>query len=448
MTRKIFRAIVACALIVLAICVATMSVCLYQSRKQSVFREMDVEAELIARGCEASGAAYFETLPSESNRITWIAADGTVLYDSFVDAASLSNHAQREEVRMAKQNGSGKCVRMSDTLLERTYYYALALKDGSVVRVASVQPSNGMTALRLMPWTAALVLVSGGIAVVFARRLTKKIVAPINEIDPENPCAQDCYEELRPLLQRIERQNELSRVRMADMKREKDAADKQEAMRREFTENVSHELKTPLTSIYGISEMMMNGIVKPEDMNGFAKTIHDESGRLINLVADILHLSQLDEEGHLEMGEAVDLYEVSERVLRRLAEPAKQRNINLHLHGQKTVIRGNYDLAEELLYNLVDNAIKYNKEDGEVDVTVEPFDSGARWIVRDTGIGIAKEHLPRVFERFYRVDKGHSRKIGGTGLGLSIVKHAAAELSAAVKIQSEPNVGTTVTVTF
>ena len=448
MTRKIFRAIVACALIVLAICVATMSVCLYQSRKQSVFREMDVEAELIARGCEASGAAYFETLPSESNRITWIAADGTVLYDSFVDAASLSNHAQREEVRMARQNGSGKCVRMSDTLLERTYYYALALEDGSVVRVASVQPSNGMTALRLMPWTAALVLVSGGIAVVFARRLTKKIVAPINEIDPENPCAQDCYEELRPLLQRIERQNELSRVRMADMKREKDAADKQEAMRREFTANVSHELKTPLTSIYGISEMMMNGIVKPEDMNGFAKTIHDESGRLINLVADILHLSQLDEEGHLEMGEAVDLYEVSERVLRRLAEPAKQRNINLHLHGQKTVIRGNYDLAEELLYNLVDNAIKYNKEDGEVDVTVEPFDSGARWIVRDTGIGIAKEHLPRVFERFYRVDKGHSRKIGGTGLGLSIVKHAAAELSAAVKIQSEPNVGTTVTVTF
>ena len=448
MTRKIFRAIVACALIVLAICVATMSVCLYQSRKQSVFREMDVEAELIARGCEASGAAYFETLPSESNRITWIAADGTVLYDSFVDAASLSNHAQREEVRMARQNGSGKCVRMSDTLLERTYYDALALEDGSVVRVASVQPSNGMTALRLMPWTAALVLVSGGIAVVFARRLTKKIVAPINEIDPENPCAQDCYEELRPLLQRIERQNELSRVRMADMKREKDAADKQEAMRREFTANVSHELKTPLTSIYGISEMMMNGIVKPEDMNGFAKTIHDESGRLINLVADILHLSQLDEEGHLEMGEAVDLYEVSERVLRRLAEPAKQRNINLHLHGQKTVIRGNYDLAEELLYNLVDNAIKYNKEDGEVDVTVEPFDSGARWIVRDTGIGIAKEHLPRVFERFYRVDKGHSRKIGGTGLGLSIVKHAAAELSAAVKIQSEPNVGTTVTVTF
>lgn len=448
MTRKIFRAIVACALIVLAICVATMSVCLYQSRKQSVFREMDVEAELIARGCEASGAAYFETLPSESNRITWIAADGTVLYDSFVDAASLSNHAQREEVRMARQNGSGKCVRMSDTLLERTYYYALALEDGSVVRVASVQPSNGMTALRLMPWTAALVLISGGIAVVFARRLTKKIVAPINEIDPENPCAQDCYEELRPLLQRIERQNELSRVRMADMKREKDAADKQEAMRREFTANVSHELKTPLTSIYGISEMMMNGIVKPEDMNGFAKTIHDESGRLINLVADILHLSQLDEEGHLEMGEAVDLYEVSERVLRRLAEPAKQRNINLHLHGQKTVIRGNYDLAEELLYNLIDNAIKYNKEDGEVDVTVEPFDSGARWIVRDTGIGIAKEHLPRVFERFYRVDKGHSRKIGGTGLGLSIVKHAAAELSAAVKIQSEPNVGTTVTVTF
>ena len=448
MTRKIFRAIVACALIVLAICVATMSVCLYQSRKQSVFREMDVEAELIARGCEASGAAYFETLPSESNRITWIAADGTVLYDSFVDAASLSNHAQREEVRMARQNGSGKCVRMSDTLLERTYYYALALEDGSVVRVASVQPSNGMTALRLMPWTAALVLISGGIAVVFARRLTKKIVAPINEIDPENPCAQDCYEELRPLLQRIERQNELSRVRMADMKREKDAADKQEAMRREFTANVSHELKTPLTSIYGISEMMMNGIVKPEDMNGFAKTIHDESGRLINLVADILHLSQLDEEGHLEMGEAVDLYEVSERVLRRLAEPAKQRNINLHLHGQKTVIRGNYDLAEELLYNLIDNAIKYNKEDGEVDVTVEPFDSGARWIVRDTGIGIAKEHLPRVFERFYRVDKRHSRKIGGTGLGLSIVKHAAAELSAAVKIQSEPNVGTTVTVTF
>lgn len=448
MTRKIFRAIVACALIVLAICVATMSICLYQSRKQSVFREMDVEAELIARGCEASGAAYFETIPSESNRITWIAADGTVLYDSFVDAASLSNHAQREEVRMARQNGSGKCVRMSDTLLERTYYYALALKDGSVVRVASIQPSNGMTALRLMPWTAALVLFSGGIAVVFARRLTKKIVAPINEIDPENPCAQDCYEELRPLLQRIERQNELSRVRMADMKREKDAADKQEAMRREFTANVSHELKTPLTSIYGISEMMMNGIVKPEDMNGFAKTIHDESGRLINLVADILHLSQLDEEGHLEMGEAVDLYEVSERVLRRLAEPAKQRNINLYLNGQKTVIRGNYDLAEELLYNLVDNAIKYNKEDGEVDVTVEPFDSGARWIVRDTGIGIAKEHLPRVFERFYRVDKGHSRKIGGTGLGLSIVKHAAAELSAAVKIQSEPNVGTTVTVTF
>ena len=448
MTRKIFRAIVACSLIVLAICVVTMSVSLYQSQKQSVFREMDVEAELIARGCETSGAAYFETLPSEQNRITWIAADGTVLYDSFVDAATLANHAQREEVRMAKQNGSGKCVRMSDTLLERTYYYALALQDGSVVRVASVQPSNGMTALRLAPWMAVLALVSGGIAVVFARRLTKKIVAPINEIDPENPCAQDCYEELRPLLQRIERQNELSRVRMADMKREKDAADKQEAMRREFTANVSHELKTPLTSIYGISEMMMNGIVKPEDMNGFAKTIHEESGRLINLVADILHLSQLDEENHLEMGEAVDLYEVSERVLRRLADPAKQRNVRLHLHGQKAVIRGNYDLAEELLYNLVDNAIKYNKEDGDVDVTAEPFDSGARWIVKDTGIGIPEEHLPRVFERFYRVDKGHSRKIGGTGLGLSIVKHAAAELSAAVKIQSEPNVGTTVTVTF
>jgi two-component system phosphate regulon sensor histidine kinase PhoR len=447
-TKRIFRAIIICCVITLVVCLATMCVSMYDYVDDTVFQDLQVQARLIAQGVALSGQTYLDAFDHGINRITWIDPEGVVLYDSDVDAASLANHADREEIRLARENGEGKSERISDTMTKKTYYYACALSDGSVIRVASVQPAVTMFMLHMLPAALLLIAAAGAVSIVFARKFTRHIVQPINQIDLENPCASVCYEELAPLLTRIDRQNELARARMDDMQHAQEEAQRQEMYRREFTSNVSHELKTPLTSIFGISEMLMNGMIKKEDIASFAKTIHEESGRLIALVQDILHLSQLDEGQIPQVCESVDLYELAEDTKRRLYAQAKEHDVQIFLHGGHAIINGYRSILEEMIYNLVDNAVKYNKPGGTIDVTAEPFDSGARLIVRDTGIGIAKEHQARVFERFYRVDKGHSRKVGGTGLGLSIVKHAAALHSAAVRMDSTPGKGTTVTVVF
>ena len=448
MRKRIFRGILLCCVVVLLFCFAYATFSLYRFYDDGIFHELSVEAELIHQGLNESGIDYLDNISIEDTRITYIAQDGRVLFDSSADPSIMENHADRQEVIDALQNGMGQSTRTSATLLQKTYYYALRTDEGSIIRVASTQHSFGTYTLRFLPILLLLTFAAGILSFVLAKRITRNIMEPINHIDLENPRAHACYDELSPLLDRIDRQNELSKNRMDDILRAQQERALQEQYRREFTSNVSHELKTPLTSIYGISDMMINGMIKHEDIGMFAQTIHDESGRLIALVQDILHLSQLDEGKVPEFKETVDLFEVCKNVVQRLDPVIQQKQIHLYLEGKTTPVEGYFFLLEDMIYNLVDNAIKYNHQGGNVWLSAEPLDEGARLIVRDNGIGIPKEHQQRVFERFYRVDKSLSRKIGGTGLGLSIVKHAAAEHSAAVRMESQVGVGTTVTITF
>ena len=286
-------------------------------------------------------------------------------------------------------------------------------------------------------------------AAFFAMRASGKIVEPINRLDLEEVKEGDVYEEIAPLIRKITHQKEtIVKQVLEAQKQQREFEDMKERLRREFTANVSHELKTPLTSISGFAEIIQNGIVKPEDIPGFAGKIFEESQRLIVLVNDIIKISQLDEGGIPYDKEEIDLYEMAEEVLGRLEEPAKKKHLNLQLLGEHAKIGGVRMILDEVIYNLCDNAVKYNRENGTVIVRVKRDRKGTQLVVADTGIGIAKEHQGRVFERFYRVDKSHSKSIGGTGLGLSIVKHGAAFLGAAVELDSRPDEGTVVTLTW
>lgn len=547
MTKRIFRSILAVSLAVLAACLVLIVGVLHGYFQDRVLSELARCAAYAAHGVELEGMTYLEQdLPADS-RITWVAADGTVLFDNREAPDNMDDHAQREEIREAMLLGKGHAVRYSDTMSEKTLYYALRLSDGSVLRVSDTQYSAWMLLVQVLQPVAAVMLLAFALALALAGRVSRQLVAPINAIDLNDPSGSDTYEELSPLLGKIRSQNRQIKRQMQDLQQrqqefaaitenmsegllvidhetqvlsyntaalqllqaesavagdsvyalnreagfrrcvesalhgrrreellEKDDSCRQvlaspveqdgqttgavvvildvtereqrEQLRREFTANVSHELKTPLTSILGTAEIMEKGFVQPQDIAHFAGNIHREAGRLIGLVNDIIKLSRLDEGGPAAQWETMDLHQLVGSIFQQLAHTAERKHVTMELRGGKALARGVPQILEEVLYNLCDNAVAYNRQGGSVTVTVEDTADGAVVTVADTGIGIPAEARERVFERFYRVDKSHSS--GGTGLGLSIVKHGAAYLGAKVSLVSELGKGSTFTLTF
>ena len=549
MTKRIFRAICLVALAVFLASVTLIMGILYDYFSQVQQDQLRIEAGLAARGVEENGAAYFDGLDTQSYRITWIGADGTVLFDSDSDASTMENHLEREEVKQAMASGYGHSARYSSTLMERLLYSAQRLEDGSVIRLAITQNSVLTIMLGLIQPVLLVSLVAVILALALASRVSKTVVRPLNELNLDEPLNNEGFDELSPLLRRIDSQQRQLKGQALELKQKKDEflavtsnmseglvllnssgtilsinnaaltildADKScvgqdiltvnrslemqklleeakrgqrsetklclsgreyqldaspiisggniggvalllfditerenaEQLRREFTANVSHELKTPLHSISGCAELMKNGMVKPEDTVRFAGQIYSEAQRLINLIEDIIRLSRLDEGAEDMQRERIDLYALSASVIDSLGNEAKENKITVELCGAPAFIWGVRQLVSGMIYKLLDNAIKYNKANGSVKLSVSNEGEFSVVKVSDTGIGIPPEHQSRVFERFYRVDKSHSKEVGGTGLGLSIVKHSAMVHNAKIDLQSTPGKGTSITVRF
>ncbi len=550
MTKRIFRAILTVALSVLAAALVMILGALYSHFANVQFSQLREETALAAHAVENEGLAYFDGLDSGTNcRITWIAADGSVLYDNRSDSGAMVNHLERAEVQSALKTGYGESSRYSDTLLTRYLYTAQRLADGTVLRLAATQ-SSVWNLLLGMSWFIVVVL--GGAIVVsslLADRLAREIVRPINDLNLDDPLANREYEEIAPLLRRLEAQQRQLRAQEQELLQKQkqfhtvtrslseglvlvdssgtilsinpaaarllevtphclgadfSAANRNEAVsalldqalsgqkaeqtvtlaagtylaaaspvtsdgvvsgvvlllfdvtqkrqaeqfRREFTANVSHELKTPLHAISGYAELMKSGMVPQTDMTAFAGKIYGEAQRMIRLVEDILRLSRLDEGAAGMRWEELDLYDAAQSAVRSLSAAAELGGICLRVEGGPTVISGVPQLVSGILFNLTDNAVKYNRPGGSVSLRIEDGGAEAVLTVADTGIGIPEEHRERIFERFYRVDKSHSKEVGGTGLGLSIVKHAALILGADISLDSTVGVGTTITVRF
>ena len=398
--------------------------------------ELVQEAEYIRAAIDISGEEYFGTMDkvSKNTRVTWIDKDGKVLYDTGDDQETLANHKSRKEFKEALANGSGQDIRMSDSKGQEMYYYALKMDDSSVLRVSKGMDTVWNTAFMILPYMIAIGVMMGCVAWFMTRHQVKRLIAPINNLDLEEPLENDVYEELHPLLERIDRQN-----------KEKAAI---EQMRREFSANVSHELKTPLMSISGYAELMMNGMVPGDKIQEFSGRIYHEASRLSTLVTDIIQLSRLDEKDSDMPFEPVDLYELSEDIVLHLDSAASKKNIQLQLEGASVFVEGVRQVLYEMLYNIADNAVRYTNKDGIVKIFVGQRGSHPYYRVEDNGIGIPKEEQKRIFERFYRVDKSHSRETGGTGLGLSIVKHGAILHNAEIVLDSEPGQGTKMELVF
>ena len=548
MTRKIFLSIMAAAAVVLLCSVLIIMGYLYDYFGGVQERQLEDELALAQTGVECSGKTYLKALEGESYRLTWIAPSGEVLFDSQADESSMENHAQREEVRQALETGEGQSSRYSSTLLEKTIYYAKKLTDGSILRISISRATAGVLVMGMLQPMLVVLAAALILALVLAKRISARIVAPLNRLDLEKPLENDTYEELSPLLTRINQQRRQIDAQLRTLQQKKDEFDQitasmneslvlmnekgtvlsinpaarklfhaepdcvgqdfltversheiscairraleeghaelrverggreyqldisriesegtvigavllafdvteqafAERNRREFTANVSHELKTPLQSIMGSAELIENGLVKQEDMPRFVGHIRTEAARLVTLIEDIIRLSQLDEGGELPF-EPVDLKKLAEEASASLASAAAEKQVTIRVHGDDRQITTVRRLASEIIYNLCDNAVKYNREGGSVDVTIDGTAHGAVVTVQDTGIGIPPEHQSRVFERFYRVDKSHSRQSGGTGLGLSIVKHAVQYLGGRIELESQPGKGTTMRVHF
>ena len=372
----------------------------------------------------------------ETLRITIIAENGTVLMDSNVDIGDMGNHSDRPEVAEAFLNGEGENVRMSETLETNAFYYAMRLNDGAVLRVAKETGSIFSMFIGAVPSLVVIALVLFSFCAALAYFLTKSFIAPIEKMaknldGAETTCA---YKELQPFLVTIQEQHK-NIIKSAKI-------------RQDFTANVTHELKTPLTSISGYAELIANGMTKEEDTRRFSREIHRNANRLLRLINDILQLSELDSAGNnLEM-ERLNLYAMASTCVEMLGINAESQGVRLYIKGKDAWIEGNRGMIEELLYNLCSNAIRYNKENGQVEVTVENKENKVLLTVADTGIGIPKKHQERIFERFYRVDKSRSKERGGTGLGLAIVKHIVAEHCAEIFLESEEGEGTTIRVEF
>lgn len=394
------------------------------------------ETEYLAKTIAFTGEDFLPELDAVEpvSRITLIDTDGKVLYDSREGEHPLENHLDRPEVRETAVSGMGQDVRRSDTLGEEMIYCAVRLEDGRILRVSKPVGTVSATALDLMP---VMILIGLGMLLFadrFSRRQSRLLMEPINHLDLEEPLKNDVYEELSPFLQRIDEANRHKK--------------EMEDMRKEFSANVSHELKTPLTSISGYAEIIRDGLVRPEDLFKFADRIYKEANRLVILISDIMKLSQLDENKVELESEDVELLELAEEIIQRLAGKARAMGVTLEVSGSPCHITGIRQILDEMLFNLTDNAIKYNKKGGSVRITVEENEKGKRVVVSDTGIGIPLQDQERIFERFYRVDKSHSRESGGTGLGLSIVKHGALLHKAGLEVDSIPGEGTGMTLFF
>ncbi|MCD8144230.1 MAG: ATP-binding protein [Oscillospiraceae bacterium] len=409
---------------------------MYQVYQKQVKSDLQVEGNMVAAVYqETDSAAAFDLFDSEQIRITLMDGEGTVLYENQADAVQMGSQLDREEVQLALTQGSGVTIRRSESFGTPDYYYAILLDNGQILRVSvsatSLTQILGQYYLLLM----VLVVVLIALAVVFALLLTRRLLKPIIKLPAEmdDPNLADdpkrVYPELAPFVREIQSQ-----------RRER------ESMRQEFTANVTHELKTPLTSISGYAEMISTGMAKPDDVPRFAEKIRIESERMQSLVSDIIELSELDQNEAPENPEEVDLLDVAKECADQLSASAERRSVELWASGEAFVVLGEEKKLWEMIYNLVDNAIRYNRKGGWVEIQVN---AGERSVtVRDNGIGIPEEHQGRVFERFYRVDKSHSRATGGTGLGLSIVKHIAEQHQARITLKSTLNVGTEITVTF
>ncbi len=436
MRRKIQRSMIVVIAATILLTMGLMTFVVYRQNVGLMEEEIRQEASYVCAAIEASGSGYFEELAGlrEGTRVTWIGADGDVLYDSARGQETMENHAGRPEVRSAFRTGEGQDIRRSDTVGREMFYYAARLSDGSVLRVSRAMSSALGSALAILPGMAAVAVLMFLFAWWLSRRQVTKLIEPVNRLDLEHPLENDVYEELTPLLESMDKQN-----------KEKEAIAN---MRKEFSANVSHELKTPLTSISGYAEIMMNGLVRPEDVRGFSERIYNEASRLIVLIEDIIRLSKLDEGGGEIEKEEVDLYELTREVCSRLSHKAEKHSVHVEMTGEPVTITGVRQVLSEMIYNICENAIKYNRPGGSVTVWVGNTLSGAKVIVTDTGIGIPEDQIERVFERFYRVDKSHSRETGGTGLGLSIVKHGALLHGATIHVDSKLGKGTRMELTF
>ena len=436
MRLKIQKSMMVILAVTLVLFYVILSVILYNQNLSILRAEVRQEAKYICTAVNISGTEYLEQMDNidESTRVTRIDADGSVLYDSRRDADTLDNHSGREEVKEALKSGEGEDVRRSVTVEKDLYYYAMLLDDGSVLRVSREVDSLASTALAMLPVIGGLAVLIIVFAMLLAKWQTSRLIKPINELDLEHPLDNDVYTELSPLLTAMDRQN-----------KEKEAVSN---MRKEFSANVSHELKTPLTSISGYAEIMKNGMVRPADIPVFSERIYKEARRLITLVEDIIKLSKLDEESVELEKQEVDLYDLTREIISRLAPQASQKNVRMELTGEPVKYTGIRQILDEMVYNVCENAIKYNNDGGRVTVWVGNTLEGPKISVADTGIGIPAEHHERIFERFYRVDKSHSKERGGTGLGLSIVKHGALLHGAKVSVESAPGKGTKIEMQF
>ena len=476
MTKKIFRSILTVGVAVLACSLLLVMGCFYSFYEGMQEHQLGDELRIAAAAVETNGSTYLEKIKSDRFRVTWIASDGTVLYDTQADAAQMENHLEREEVREALETGTGSSSRYSATLLQKTVYSASRLTDGTVLRLSASRATMGALLLGAFQPILLVVIVLLVLSSLLASRLAKRIVEPLNALDLEHPLENDAYEELSPLLRRIDRQRRQIDAQLAELRQKTDeftqitagmneglvlldekgavllafdmtAQAFAERSRREFTANVSHELKTPLQGIIGSAELLENGMVKPEDMPRFVGHIRAEAQRLVTLIGDIIRLSELDEGGELPT-ETVDLLPLAQEAAENLRAAAEAKGVTVTVSGENAPVIGVRRLLYEIVYNLCDNAIKYNADGGSVDVRVGAENGSACLTVRDTGIGIPPEHQSRIFERFYRVDKSHSKASGGTGLGLSIVKHAVAYHHGTIALKSEVGKGTEIAVRF
>lgn len=548
MSKKIFRTTLLLVTIVLLLSFTTVTGILYKHFEEVQKEQLISEMTLAAQGVEANGESYLLGLASRDYRLTWVAADGNVLYDTQVDESTMENHSEREEIIAAMKNGVGESSRYSDTLTEKTLYYAIKLTDGSILRISNSQDTVFALLLSILRPIILIFIAAFIVSAVVAKQIAKKIIDPLNNLNLDNPLDNDVYEEISPLLSRINKQQKKisSQVTALNQKKaefdqivrhmneglvllDKNAAvlsinpaacaifetsetcigtdfltiDRSPEMnkaiekalsgkhsefrtqkngleyqfdisriesegvslgavilvfdisektfaernRKEFTANISHELKTPLQSITGSAELIENGLVKPEDLPRFTGHIRKEAARLVNLINDIIHLSQMDEGVELPE-ESFNLDELCNEVVDMLTPLAESKNVSLSFKGDPIRISAVKRYVHEIVYNLCENAIKYNVENGKVNLRIYKENDKTVISVADTGIGIPLEHQNRIFERFYRVDKSHSKETGGTGLGLSIVKHAVQYLDGQISLESTPGAGTMIKVYF
>lgn len=548
MNKKIFRSIFMVSALVALCALGIILGVLFRYFGQEQKEQLMIQTHLAAKGLENEGLTYFDNLEMGDFRITWIDADGKVLYDNHAKEEDMENHSDREEVQEALNSGFGDGQRYSQTMMTKTTYYAELLNDGTILRLAQVQSSIWAVLLNMLQPIGILLLLALIVSVILANHLSNRIVEPLNSLNLEEPLKNDTYEELGPVLSRIEHQQRQIKSQMKDLQQRKEEFHaitngmeealilldhndiivslnpaarklfqtdksclgdhiltmyrttafqeilekakndgraqstaqlngreyqfnvsqvirkdkkiglcllifditekaKSEELRKEFTANVTHELKTPLHSIMGLSELMENGFVKREDQKEFSSKIRKEATRLVSLIDDILQLSQLDEKTNFTE-EEVELFSLMKEVTDSLSVEAQKKNISLKTAGQPIQLQGIRKLLYEIIYNLCDNAIKYSDENSQIQLALTENNSYIILSVKDEGIGIPKEHQSRIFERFYRVDKSHSRSTGGTGLGLSIVKHACEYHKAQIELYSEENIGTTVSIKF